>query len=188
MIKRFLPTRETIVQSRLLRWIGPRLHDPGLWHINRNSVAKGVAIGAFFGFMVPVAQIPAAAVVALLFRANLWIAAVSTLVSNPFTYAPIYYLAYRLGDWIMPSSEIAQKPGATGTGHEAMTAIGWFMEHLDWITGIGRPLVLGMFIMASVAAVLGYFGILLIWRINIVLKRRRKRNARLAHQRIARTP
>lgn len=186
MIKRFMPTRETIVQSRLLRWLGPRIHDPALWHINRNSVAKGVAVGAFFGFMVPVAQIPAAAVVALLVRANLWVAALATLVSNPFTYGPIYYFAFRLGNWLMPSSRVASDPRLSDDG--AMTAIGWILDGLDWLTGIGRPLVLGMLIMATVAAVLGYFGILLFWRINVILKRRKQRNARLAHQRVPRTP
>lgn len=186
MLKRFLPTRETIVQSRLLRFLGPRIHDPGLWHINRNSVAKGVAIGAFFGFMVPVAQIPAAALVALLVRANLWVAALSTLVSNPLTYGPIYYFAYRLGNWLLPSSQGPSDPRLSEG--QAMTSLRWILDGLDWLTGIGRPLVLGMLIMATVAAVLGYFGILLIWRINVILKRRKLRNARLAQQRGARTP
>ncbi|MBL8445543.1 MAG: DUF2062 domain-containing protein [Zoogloeaceae bacterium] len=186
MIKRFMPTRESIVQSRLLRWLGPRIHDPALWHVNRNSVAKGVAIGAFFGFMVPVAQIPAAAFVALLARANLWVAAIATLVSNPFTYGPIYYFAYRLGNWIIPSSRVAAPPRLSEEG--AITAMGWMLDRLDWLTGIGKPLVLGMLIMAIVSAGLGYFGVLLFWRINVILKRRRQRNARLAHQRVTRTP
>lgn len=186
MIKRFLPTRESIVQSRLLRWLGPRIHDPALWRINRNSVAKGVAIGAFFGFMVPVAQIPAAAVAALLLRANLWIAAISTLVSNPFTYGPIYYFAYRLGNRLMPSVQTVSDPRLPDD--ESLGALAWMLDGLDWLTGIGRPLVLGMLIMAIVAAVSGYFGILLFWRINVIVKRRRQRNARLAQQRVARTP
>ena len=90
MLKSLLPTHDSIKKSRLLSWLGPRIHDPSLWHVNRRAVARGVAIGAFFGLMVPVAQIPAAAIASLLLRGNLWIAAVSTLVSNPFTYAPIY--------------------------------------------------------------------------------------------------
>ena len=84
-LRRFLPSRETIRNSRMLRWLGPRLHDPQLWHINRRAVARGAAAGTFFGLMIPVAQIPAAVIAALLLRGNLWIAAVTTLVSNPFT-------------------------------------------------------------------------------------------------------
>src|SRR5690606_14445801 len=97
VLRRFLPTQESIKGNRLLRWLGPRLHEPGLWHLNRRAVARGVAIGVFFGFMIPVAQIPAAAVGAFFARANLWVSAIATLVSNPFTYAPIYFAAYRLG-------------------------------------------------------------------------------------------
>ena len=100
-MRRFLPTQDSIKGNRLLRWLGPRLHEPGLWHLNRRAVARGVAIGVFFGFMIPVAQIPAAAIGAFLARANLWVSAIATLVSNPFTYAPIYYAAYRLGGFLL---------------------------------------------------------------------------------------
>ena len=179
-MKRFLPTRESIQQNRFLRWLGPRLHDPLLWHINRNSVARGVAIGAFFGLMVPVAQIPAAAVAALALRANLWIAAIATLISNPFTYGPIYVFAYRLGSSILPP---AVASGAVPAEDHASSTLQWLVDAVHWLTGIGRPLVLGMLIMAVTAAIIGYFGMLLIWRVKVVIKRRRQRNERLAVRR-----
>jgi len=177
MIQRYLPTRESIKQNRLLRWLGPRIHDPLLWHVNRNSVARGVAIGAFFGLMVPVAQIPAAAIVALALRANLWIAAVATLVSNPFTYGPIYIFAYRLGSRVLPASG---GPGPAVQDGHVSTTLHWLTESLQWLTGIGGPLILGMFIMAVCGAIIGYFGTLLAWRVRVILKRRRQRIARLA--------
>ncbi|MBW7861150.1 MAG: DUF2062 domain-containing protein [Rhodocyclaceae bacterium] len=180
MIQRYLPTRESIKQNRLLRWLGPRIHDPLLWHVNRNSVARGVAIGAFFGLMVPVAQIPAAAIVALALRANLWIAAVATLVSNPFTYGPIYIFAYRLGSRVLPASG---GPGPAVQDGHVSTTLHWLTESLQWLTGIGGPLILGMFIMAVTAATVSYFGVLLAWRARVVLKRRRQRNHRLSGRR-----
>lgn len=176
MIKRFLPTRESIKENRLLRWLGPRIHDPLLWQVNRNSVARGVAIGVFFGFLIPVAQIPAAAVVALAVRANLWIAALSTLVSNPFTYGPIYILAYRIGASILPPVAV-DKPVPDD---HAVTALQWIIEAINWLTGIGRPLVLGMLLMAVVGAIVGYFGVLLVWRTNVILKRQKQRKQRSA--------
>ncbi|MFN3986442.1 MAG: DUF2062 domain-containing protein [Rhodocyclaceae bacterium] len=182
MIKRFIPTREAIVRSRLLRWLGPRIHDPLLWHINRNSVARGVSIGVFFGLMVPVAQIPAAAVVALAVRANLWVAAIATLISNPFTYGPIYFFAYRLGSQILPPSAAS---GVVVSDDHAVTTLQWIVNGVHWMTGIGRPLVLGMLIMAVVGAVVSYFSVLLFWRIKVVLKRRRQRSERLALRRTA---
>jgi len=179
-MKRFLPTRESIKQNRLLRWLGPRIHDPLLWHVNRNSVARGVAIGAFFGLMVPIAQIPAAAVAALILRGNLWVAAIATLISNPFTYGPIYIFAYRLGNSILPP---AVASGAVAADDHATTTLQWLIDAVHWLTGIGRPLVLGMLIMAATAAIIGYFGMLLIWRLKVVIKRRRQRNERIAVRR-----
>lgn len=176
MIRRFIPSRESIKQNRMLRWLGPRIHDPLLWHVNRNSVARGVAIGAFFGLMVPVAQIPAAAVVALAMRANLWIAAIATLISNPFTYGPLYIFAYRLGSSILPPT-VASGAVVVDDDH-AVTALQWLIDALHWLTGIGRPLVLGMLLMAVTAAIIGYFSTLLLWRLKVVVKRRRQRNER----------
>lgn len=184
MIKRYLPTRESIKQNRLLRWLGPRIHDPLLWHVNRNSVARGVAIGVFFGFLVPVAQIPAAALVALTVRANLWVAALATLVSNPFTYGPIYILAYRIGASILPPVAADKRV----TDDHAVTALQWIVEAINWLTGIGRPLVLGMVIMAVVGAIVGYFGVLLVWRINVLVKRRRQKQQRAGARRAQDAP
>lgn len=184
-MKRFLPTRDSIKQNRLLRWLGPRIHDPVLWHINRNSVAKGVAIGAFFGLMVPIAQIPAAAIAALILRGNLWVAAIATLISNPFTYGPIYIFAYRLGSSILPP---AVASGAVPAEDHATTTLQWLIDAIHWLTGIGRPLALGMLIMAVTAAAVGYFGMLLIWRIKVVIKRRRQRSERSARIAVGRAP
>ena len=54
-------------------------------------------VGIFFGLLVPIAQIPLSVGAAIVMRANLPAAVSSTLVSNPLTFAPIYYLAYRTG-------------------------------------------------------------------------------------------
>ena len=177
MFKRLLPTHDSIKQSRLLSWLGPRIHDPSLWHLNRRAVARGVAIGAFFGLMVPVAQIPAAAVMSIFLRANLWIAAVSTLISNPFTYAPIYYFAYRLGASLigapLPRGEASLSHDVVASGLVQQVGELW-----TWITGIGQPLVLGMLLMALTGATIGYWGVRFFWRVRVLSKRRRMRNAR----------
>ena len=176
MLERFLPTRDAITQSRLLRWLGPRIHDPLLWHVNRRSVARGVAMGVFFGLMIPIAQIPAAAIASLLLRGNLWIAAVSTLVSNPLTYGPLYYFAYRLG---------AGGTGARTPANLTAEAVEQPMRMIDslaqawaWITGIGQPLLLGMLIMAVTGAFIAYWGTQLVWRMRVTAKWRRLRQER----------
>lgn len=174
MIHRFLPSHESIKGHRLLRWLGPRLHDPSLWRINRRTVARAVAIGAFFGLMIPVAQIPAAVIVSLSLRANLWIAAVSTLISNPFTYAPLYYFAYHLGARLL--GIVPQPEAATVPVHESLGE--WFANAWTWLSGIGQPLLLGMLLMAIVGAAAGYALTHIAWRWHILQKRRQSLRAR----------
>lgn len=63
--------------------------------------ARSVSIGFFIGITVPeglqtLGSIPAA----LLFRANFIIIAVFTLVTNPLTLLPLYYISYKIGEYI----------------------------------------------------------------------------------------
>ena len=176
MLERFLPTRDAITQSRLLRWLGPRIHDPLLWHVNRRSVARGVAMGVFFGLMIPIAQIPAAAIASLLLRGNLWIAAVSTLVSNPLTYGPLYYFAYRLGAGVIGTRTPADL--TADDVERPMRMIDSLAQAWTWITGIGQPLLLGMLIMAVTGAFIAYWGTQLVWRMRVTAKWRRLRRER----------
>lgn len=176
MLERFLPSHDAIKRSRLLRWLGPRIHDPLLWHINRRAVARGVAMGVFFGLMIPIAQIPAAAMASLLLRGNLWIAAVSTLISNPLTYGPLYYFAYRLGAGVI---DARTPPDLTPGDVEApIRMIDSLAQAWLWVTGIGQPLLVGMLIMAVTGATLGYWGTQLFWRIKVANKRRHARRNR----------
>ena len=176
MLERFLPTRDAITQSRMLRWLGPRIHDPLLWHVNRRSVARGVALGVFFVLMIPIAQIPAAAIASLMLRGNLWIAAVSTLVSNPLTYGPLYYFAYRLGAGVIGTRTPADL--TADDVERPMRMIDSLAQAWTWITGIGQPLLLGMLIMAVTGAFIAYWGTQLVWRMRVTAKWRRLRHER----------
>jgi uncharacterized protein (DUF2062 family) len=167
--KRFLPDRERLLNSRWLRWLGPLLHHPQLWRWSRRGVALGVAIGVFFGLLIPVAQIPFSATAAVLLRANLPAAAASTLVTNPVTFAPIYYAAYKLGAWITgESTEVAPeiKTDPSGNAEESFWAR---------ISGIGLPLLVGLSITAAFAGLLSYGLISLGWYWHVMHKRHRKK-------------
>ncbi|MFU2487438.1 DUF2062 domain-containing protein [Thauera sp. WH-1] len=187
MFERFLPSRDAITQSRLLRWLGPRIHDPLLWHINRRAVSRGVAMGVFFGLMIPIAQIPAAAIASLVLRGNLWIAAVSTLVSNPLTYGPLYYFAYRLGAGVIGARTPAD---LTPEDVEApIRMIDSLAQAWNWVMGIGQPLLVGMIIMAVTGSIIAYWGAQLFWRVKVVNKwRRLHRERRLRAASAARRP
>lgn len=154
----------------MLRWLGPLLDRPGLWHFDRRGVALGAALGVFFGFLIPVAQIFAAALVALVLRANLPVAAVATLVSNPLTYGPIFVLAYRTGSALLgeapdPASEAAVEREAEEDRADPQT---WG----ERFGAVGRPLMLGLAIFAVGGGVATWIAVNLAWVLVARLRRK----------------
>lgn len=178
-IRRKLPTEETLKAHPGLRWLGPLLRRPWLWQLNRRRVAVGAGIGVFFGFLIPVLQIAGAALFALLLRANLPVAAFSTLVSNPFTYAPIGVLAYKtgaaiLGEQVEPAAAKSLAEAAEAAQAGAADAPGW----IERAKAIGKPLFLGLAVFAVVGGVGTWALVHLAWTVGVWLKRRRRRRRR----------
>jgi len=177
-IKSRIPTEETLKAHPGLRWMGPLLRRPWLWQLNRRRVALGAGIGVFFGFLIPVLQIAGAAVLAIVLRANLPVATVSTLISNPFTYAPIGVLAYKtgaalLGETILPEAveQLTEAAEALADRPVAGDGPGW-MERLR---AIGKPLFLGLGVFAVIGGVTTWALVHLGWTLGVWLKRRRRR-------------
>lgn len=174
-IQRYLPDRDKLAQNRMLKWLGPTLLHPDLWHISRRSIAVGLAIGLFFGLMIPLAQIPAAVVVAMALRANLAIAAASTLITNPFTFGPIYFFAYQIGESVLKGSQAVVPDTATATAQELASGLGqWISKVVD----LGGPLFLGLFLMAVTTSITAYFIVHLAWRVGVITKKRRRQSQR----------
>lgn len=164
-MKHWLPTRAQLRDSRWLRPLARYIDQEHLWRTDRHSVARAVAIGLFFGLLIPVAQFAFAVATAIALRANLAIAAAATLVTNPLTFPPIYYAAYRLGHFILGDPDDA----AAAAELEAATAErlgqqGLFDALWASIQSAGAPLMVGLATMAVVGAVLGYGLVWLLWR------------------------
>jgi hypothetical protein len=172
-LRRRLPSREQIAGNRWLRWLGPGLLHPKLWHFSRRGVAVGVALGVFFGLLIPVAQIPLAAGVAVLLRANLPAAVGSTLITNPLTFAPIYVLAHRLGNAVLGDESPAPPLAAAPRAPQADA--GWWDTLQARVLALGRPLLLGLAILAACAGILTYVLIMLGWRLRTAWTWRRRR-------------
>ena len=68
----------------------PLLHHPNLWHLNRHSVAGGVAVGLFTGLIPGPVQMLFAAIFAVVFRVNLPVAVFTTLLHQSAYLRPLY--------------------------------------------------------------------------------------------------
>ncbi|MDP1605417.1 MAG: DUF2062 domain-containing protein [Rhodocyclaceae bacterium] len=167
-LQRHIPTREQLADKRWLRWLGPVLLEPRLWHWSRRGVALGVGIGVFFGLLIPIIQIPFSAVAAVVLRANVPAAAASTLITNPVTFGPIYYAAYQLGAWVTgedaPAEARTPLPQQTGADES-------FWESL---ANVGLPLFVGLSISATIAGVSSYALISFGWYWRVMRRRRRR--------------
>jgi uncharacterized protein (DUF2062 family) len=176
-LRRLLPSRERIQGNRWLAWLGPHLLHPRLWHFSRRGVAIGVALGVFFGLLIPIAQIPFAAGMAVLLRANVPAAVGSTLVTNPVTFAPVYLLAHRLGAVLLGETDTPMPDLDQPEPVEIDADAGWWPSVWKGILALGKPLLLGLSILAVAAGLLTYSLIMLFWRLRTTWqwKRRRKR-------------
>lgn len=176
-LQRWLPSEDRLRDSRSLRWLRPLLQRPWLWQPTRRRVANGAAIGVFFGFLIPVMQIVAATAGALLLRANLPVAAAATLVSNPLTYVPIWVAAYQTGSALLGDATDAEQARAQATAlAEQLDVVdadtrGWVHR----VLGIGKPLMLGLTVFASVGAAIAWAAVHLAWIAAVALRRRRRR-------------
>lgn len=153
--------------SRWLRPLAHRLEDDRLWHVERGSVARAVAIGLFFGLLLPLAQLLFAVGFAIWLRGHVAIAAGATLITNPFTFAPLYWLAHRIGSALLghPQQDAAVEAAIVGAKAEATAAAeGWLAAAWQAVQGAGLPLLLGLAVMAVTAALIGFALVWLLWR------------------------
>ena len=150
-----IPHPSRIMENALIKKLGPRLQDPGIWHINRRSVSGAIALGIFCAFIPVPFQMFLAAIGAILFRVNILIAVPTVWVSNPVTIPPLFYFCYRVGLWIL------------GTPKRAFN----FELTFDWLTNelslIWQPFLLGCLIVGLVSSLLGFLTVRLLWRYQV---------------------
>ncbi|MBI2296699.1 MAG: DUF2062 domain-containing protein [Betaproteobacteria bacterium] len=178
--RKFLPSHDSIKQNRYVAWFGPRLQHHNLWHLHRRSVAGGVAAGLLAGLIPgsnPV-QFTAGAILAIAFRVNLPIAMLVTLYSNPFTIVPLYFIAFKLGQLVLMQSDGALPPLAFGLEGKGLTE--WLPAALDWLASVGKPLVVGLPLLALIFAAIGYFVVDWAWQLYVrcAWQQRRRRRAK----------
>ena len=165
-IKRWFPHMHLVRDHKSLQFFGDHLHNPNFWHLNRRSVAGAFAVGLFTAFIPVPFQMILAAAFAILCRVNLPISVLLVWVSNPITMGPLFYSAYKAGEWVLGESPV--------TFNFELTWM-WFTTEL---THVWQPFLLGCLLLGTLSAFLGYASMRLYWRYHVVQmleKRRRKR-------------
>ncbi len=172
VIQRYMPDHEKVRNHRHLQCLSCFFHRPGLWHLNRHSVARAMAIGLFFAFVPVPFQMLLAATGAVMFNSNLPVSVGMVWLTNPLTMPPIFYFAYLLGAWLMGMDAQA----ASFADFELSWA--WLSSALaaGW-----KPFLLGCFVLGVISSLLGYVGTQAMWRIAVLRRWRRRRAYRLAH-------
>ena len=178
LFRKFLPHHDTVKNHRWLRPFSGWLHHPNLWHLHRRSVAGGVATGLFCGLIPGPFQMISAMLLAILFRVNLPVAAFTTLYTNPFTILPLYVVAYEIGAWVSGAGNAAT------SAHLTFPEIhwhNWASALWDWFTAMGKPILVGLPLLAMILAIAGYFAVRTAWYLAVVWKwhARKKRRRHL---------
>jgi uncharacterized protein (DUF2062 family) len=173
--RKYLPSHDSIRQSRFIARFGTLLHHPNLWHLNRHSVAGGVAIGLFAGLIPGPFQMLTAAILAVPLHVNLPVALFTTLYTNPLTIGPLYVLAYAIGTLILPGKHA---PLAAPPTLDWPQFGEWLHALAAWALSLGKPLAVGLVALAAILAALGYAFVQLAWRWYVILAWRRRKRTR----------
>ena len=145
--------------------------------MHRRSVALGIAIGLATGLLPGPVQILMGLLIAIPLRANVLAAAFATFYTNPFTFIPLYMLAYKVGGLVTGEQvNTLHVPEVSFTLASMWTAI---PDLFRWLFSLGDTLLIGLAIQATATAIFGYFLTLIVWRIVVTLRwRNRHRNQR----------
>lgn len=173
-LRRFLPDHEAVHTNRLLRPFANTLLHPRLWHLNRHSAAGAIATGLFCGLIPGPFQMFSAAIICVLWRVNLPLALFTTLYSNPVTIVPLYMIAYAIG-----AAVLGHDPGGFIDPPD-MGNLGlfeWARTLLPWVAELGKPLAIGLLLLAGTLSIGGYFAVRAAWRAWLI-RTWRQRSAR----------
>jgi uncharacterized protein len=123
-----------------------------------HSIALGTAIGMAIGLTPTVGiQMILVAVISLLtrklFRFNIMAALITVYVSNPLTMIPIYWMLYVVGTWFV-EGDVTREQFAAIFEYEGFAE--WWETIAEIFIGIGKPLLIGTAIVASLGGLMTY--------------------------------
>jgi uncharacterized protein (DUF2062 family) len=154
----------SMMSGRVMGRIKPWLDKQDVFDFSRHPLARGVAFGLFCGLLPGPGQILGTLLLCARWRGNIVAGAVMTFYSNPLTIVPLYALAYKIGQALLPGTHVMptfSEIHADSTG--MLSAL------FSWMHALGWPLLIGLPVMGISLALLGYLtvhGLMLlpVWR------------------------
>ena len=162
LFKKYLPTTEFIKNHKNLQFLGDKLHDPNLWHLNRRSVSIAFAVGLFAAWIPVPGQMAISATGAFYFRGNLPVAIALVWLTNPLTMPPLFYFAYLVGLNVLN-----------------LPASAFSVETIFLSGDILIPFLTGCLVIGILCSTAGYFGIQYFWYYNVMQRWTARKNKRL---------
>lgn len=178
LTRRLEPFVADITGHPWVKQYAPRLADPDLWHMNRRSTARAVAIGLFSGLVPGPFQVLGSVLLSIALRANFPLAAITTLYTNPFTIVPLYLVAYEYGALFVGGADALPRPPP-----DFIWSFEYFGAVAAWMGQLGKPLALGVLLLSLTLALIGWCVVRIGWRCHVVAawrKRARLRAVRAA--------
>ncbi len=167
-LKRQLNRRDRSKHTKQLGWLGRFVSSEALWHVNRRSVARAAAIGLFSAYLPMPMEMVVAALLAIIFRANIPISVLLVWVSNPLTWLLLYGPPYLFGSWLLGYENIQL----------GQLTVNILSQHI-------AALWLGCVIVGTAMATGAYFTVHLLWRMDVVSDwEARRRRIRLKRERL----
>lgn len=137
-----------LLQHPLVKKLGSGALHPHIWRAHRRSVPKATFIGLWLACCPLPVQMVAAIWWCVRVQAHLPTALALVWVNNPLTIAPLFYVCYRVGQWVLQ-----QPPQPL----QFVASWDWFVSQLQ---GAVPALLLGSVVVGTVVAGLGYVGMI----------------------------
>lgn len=168
ILRRIFPNLDSLKKSQSLEMFGHAGRDPNLWHLNRRSVSRAVAVGLFCAFIPIPGQMLLAAALAIIVRANIPISVVLVWVSNPITMPPLFYTAYKFGAMLLDVKV---------QHFHFEFSLNWLFTELQ---DLWQPFLLGCLCTGALVGAIGYILMQLYWRwyVTSIWNDRKKRKVR----------
>lgn len=174
-LKKFLPQKEVLNTHPKLGHIKHLMRRPYLWSLNRRACSRAVGIGIMVNFLPLPLQMVWAALMCLWCHANIPLAVALTWINNPFTFIPIIFFTYFVGQRTLMFFDIKTPPILA---HNQALSDLTFTDLVAWLYSLGMPYLIGVVILSIGGGLMSYTVVNCLWRAAIVIQHRQRHKRR----------